>query len=99
MKADITYAGNLAYHEYRTGKIFIPPRHQFKSRDSFWATLLHELIHNTATKLGRSTCGDMADPIYHQEELIADLGASFLGNHFGLASTELENHASYLKHY
>ncbi len=44
-------------------------------------------------------CGDMADPIYHQEELIADLGASFLGNHFGLANTELENHASYLKHY
>ncbi len=26
LKADITYAGNLAYHEYRTGKIFIPPR-------------------------------------------------------------------------
>ena len=99
LNADITYAGNLAYHEYRTGKIFMPPRHQFKSRDGFWATLLHELIHNTATKLGRPICGDTADPIYHQEELIADLGAAFLGNHFGLASTELENHASYLKHY
>ena len=37
--------------------------------------------------------------IYHQEKLIADLGTSFLGNHFGLARTELENHASYLKHY
>ena len=99
LNKDITYTGNLAYHEYRTGKIYMPPRHQFKSRDGFWATLLHELIHSTATELERPICGDMADTVYHQEELIADLGASFLGNHFGLASTELENHASYLKHY
>lgn len=30
---------------------------------------------------------------------MADLGASFLGNHFGLGSTELEHHATYLEHY
>lgn len=79
----------------------MPRRSRFSSRDSYWSTLFHELCHWTgmADQLNRPHSGDRVDPIYHQEELIADLGASFLGNHFGLASTKLEHHASYLKHY
>jgi antirestriction protein ArdC len=77
----------------------MPYRGQFTSRDGFWATLFHELVHSTAKELKRSHSGDKDDPIYHREELVADLGASFLGNHFGLGSTELEHHATYLEHY
>jgi antirestriction protein ArdC len=99
INADITYGGNEAYHVFHTGKIYLPHRHQFKSRDSFWSTLFHELIHRTAEELNRPYSGDINDLIYHQEELVADIGASFLGNHFGLAKTELEHHASYLAHY
>ncbi|MBE9047278.1 hypothetical protein IQ255_23250 [Pleurocapsales cyanobacterium LEGE 10410] len=99
--ADISYGGNQAYHDYKKNKIYLPPSHQFTSRDGYWATLFHELIHWTATpdKLDRPCCGNLKNPIYHQEELVADLGASFLGNYFGLASIELEHHASYLSHY
>lgn len=97
--ADITFSGNQAYHVFQTGKIYLPHRYQFNSRDSFWSTLFHELVHSTAKELNRPHSGDMDDPIYHQEELVADIGASFLGNYFNLAKTELEYHASYLTHY
>ena len=96
---DVTYTGNQAYHDFRNSKIYLPHRRQFNSRDSFWSTLFHELVHSTAKELNRPHSGDLNDPIYHQEELIADIGASFLGNHFNLAKTELEHHASYLTHY
>ena len=43
--------------------------------------------------------GDRNDSSYHFEELIAELTAAYLGNEFGLASIELEHHASYLDHY
>ncbi len=101
LNADIIYGGNVACHELRTGRIRMPHRHQFTSRDSYWSTLFHELCHWTKAedKLDRPQAISTNDPIYHQEELIADLGASFLGNHFGLASTELEHHASYLQYY
>ena len=101
INADIIYGGNQAYHVYEKNKIYIPLSHQFTSREGYWATLFHELIHWTATpdKLDRPCCGDLKNPIYHQEELVADLGASFLGNYFGFASIELEHHASYLSHY
>lgn len=99
LNADITHVGNAAYHEIRTGKIFIPQKSQFTSDSGYWATLFHELIHWTGKELQRPKTGDMLDPSYHKEELIADLGASFLGNYFGLANTQLEHHASYLNYF
>jgi antirestriction protein ArdC len=99
LNTDIKYGGNKASHNFTTGQIQMPYRGQFVSRDGFWATLFHELVHSTAKELKRSYSGDKNDPIYHREELVADLGASFLGNHFGLGSTELEHHATYLEHY
>jgi antirestriction protein ArdC len=99
LNANIKYGGNQASHNFSTGQIRMPYRGQFTSRDGFWATLFHELVHSTAKELKRSYSGDKDDPIYHREELVADLAASFLGNHFGLGSTELEHHATYLEHY
>ncbi len=99
--ADISYGGNVAFYQPAKDIIRIPNRGQFNSRDSYWSTLFHELCHWTMIpkRLNRPHSGDINDPLYHREELIADLGASFLGNHFGLASIELEHHADYLKHY
>lgn len=99
LNVDIKYGGNQASHNFTTGQIQMPYQGQFTSKDVFWATLFHELVHSTAKKFQRPYTGDKDNPVYHREELVADLGAAFLGNHFGLVSTELEHHATYLEHY
>ncbi|NJL51031.1 MAG: DUF1738 domain-containing protein [Hydrococcus sp. SU_1_0] len=53
LNVDIKYGGNQASHNFTTGQIQMPYQGQFTSKDVFWATLFHELVHSTAKKLQR----------------------------------------------
>jgi antirestriction protein ArdC len=74
----------------------------FKDKESYYATVLHELTHWTrhATRLdrdfGRQRFGD---PGYAREELVAELGAAFLCTDLGITPEVREDHADYIGHW
>lgn len=89
---------------YSPGKDFIvvPSVEQFSTTEDYYGTVLHELVHWTGHKarldrgLDTSRFGDDA---YAFEELVAELGASFLCQHFGIHAGFREDHAKYLKNW
>ena len=74
----------------------------------YYSTLFHELTHSTghASRLARKSllenkgieaAGDTARKTYAEEELVAEMGTSFLNAHAGIAEDELSNSAAYLQ--
>jgi antirestriction protein ArdC len=85
----------------------MPERRFFTSEEAYYSTLFHELAHSTGheSRLARTSLleskgidaeGD-ARKTYAEEELVAEMGASFLCAHAGIIEAELENSAAYLQ--
>lgn len=88
----------MAFYEPKADAIEMPERHQFNDQIGFYATMLHELTHWTGheSRLAREfPKTDAADSVRANEELIAELGSSFLCAKAGLPYTT--QHASYIK--
>jgi antirestriction protein ArdC len=64
----------------------MPEKGQFRDRESYYATLLHETIHATGheSRLKRLTPARFGSENYAYEELVAELGAAMLCAHCGL---------------
>ena len=79
-------------------RIEMPRRERLVSPPAYYATLLHELIHWTGhpSRLARAFGHRFGDHAYAFEELVAELGAAFLGGHLGFVDAMLEEHADYL---
>ena len=77
-------------------EIHMPNKCDFKSIGDYYSTGLHELTHWTGHKnrLNRDFNGRFGDTAYAFEELIAELGSSFLCAHSGIDG-QLQ-HASYI---
>lgn len=72
-----------AYYDPTEDYINMPPIEQFESAEAYYATLFHEAIHSTghAKRLAREevvTPNKFGSIPYSHEELVAELGASFL---------------------
>lgn len=97
--ADIVHAAqDRAYFTPSADRIVLPLREQFETTAGYYGTALHELTHWTGheSRLNRESGIVFGDSKYAFEELVAELGATFLAAHFG---TELEphmEHTSYL---
>lgn len=80
-------------------QINMPHKGLFADECSYYATLLHENVHATGAKLrlNRDFGGRFGTESYAFEELIAELGASFLCAEFGLIEASIYNHAAYLQ--
>lgn len=78
--------------------ILMPAWEDFTGAEAYYATELHELTHWTghASRCNRNLEGSFGTQKYAKEELIAEMGAALLCQHFGISS-DLENHASYIK--
>ena len=80
----------------------MPPFEAFKDKESYYATILHELTHWTShkTRLDRSfNAKRFGDNGYAREELVAELGAAFLSADLGITPEIREDHAAYLAHW
>jgi antirestriction protein ArdC len=80
----------------------MPPFEAFKDRESYYSTILHEMIHATSHKsrLDRSfNAKKFGDNGYAREELVAELGAAFLSADLGITPEVREDHAAYLAHW
>ncbi|HVJ35176.1 MAG TPA: zincin-like metallopeptidase domain-containing protein [Terriglobia bacterium] len=99
--ADIRHGGDRAFYTPAHDFVQMPRFEQFRSSEDYYSTLFHEMTHWTKAEsrlnreFGRKRWGDEG---YAMEELVAELGASFLCADLGLepATTPRDDHASYL---
>jgi antirestriction protein ArdC len=97
--AVIRIGGTQAFYSAGVDAISMPPAEAFRDRDSYYATILHELTHWTRhpsrleRDFGRKRFGDEG---YAQEELVAELGAAFLCADLGVTLEPREDHAAYI---
>jgi antirestriction protein ArdC len=93
---------NSAYYSVPDDTIHIPKIEQFISKEEYYLTLFHELVHSTGHKkrLARKEICEAigkGSQAYGREELVAEMGASFLcaTAHIN-PSTFINNSAAYL---
>lgn len=97
--ATIQHGGNKACFIPSLDLIKMPQAGQFKTREAYWATLLHELVHWTAAegRIKRET-GIWGTDAYACEELVAEIGSAFLCAELGIPHETLQ-HPSYIDHW
>lgn len=89
---------NRAFYRPSDDSITLPIREQFTGVQPFYSTCFHELIHWTGhpNRLNREKGGKFGDEKYAFEELVAELGASFICSHLNFSDYITEN-AIYIK--
>ena len=97
----IKHYGNQAFYSPTSDTVRIAEPERFESRESYYATLFHELAHATghASRLDRglekkTAVFGTAD--YSREELVAEMGAAFLAAHAGIGPPTIEQSAAYI---
>jgi antirestriction protein ArdC len=90
-----------------TDSVHMPEKGYFESEEAYYSTLFHELAHSTghASRLARKSllenrgidaAGDTARKTYAEEELVAEMGASFLNAHECMIEVNLTISYSFL---
>ena len=79
----------------------MPKPERFEARDGYYATLFHELTHATghSSRLDRKLDTKRAafgSDSYTREELVAEMGASFLCGEAGILDSQLDQSAAYI---
>jgi len=98
---ELKYNNERAYYSVNLDYISIPRKELFEKAEEYYATLFHECIHSTGAKhrLDRKTVTQASffgSENYSKEELVAELGASFLSAIAGIEQKTLDNSASYI---
>jgi antirestriction protein ArdC len=90
-----------AYYKPAIDELFMPSINSFDNSEEYYSTLFHELIHSTLheSRLDRAAKYKNKDKEaqYAFEELIAELGGSYLCGLAGILEATHVNQASYLK--
>jgi antirestriction protein ArdC len=79
--ADIRFGGSRAFYSPSTDHIQMPPKPTFESVNGYYSTLLHEVTHWAQPRLGWKSS-------YALEELVAELGGTFLSAELGVPNSE-----------
>jgi antirestriction protein ArdC len=79
----------------------MPPKERFDHPEAYYATLFHELVHSTGheSRLGRPGITESIEfgkRTYSKEELVAEMGATFLCGQTGIENAVINNSASYI---
>lgn len=96
--ADIRHGGDKAFYQPALDFIQIPLYETFESAEAYAATLAHEAVHWSAhsSRLDRSIKNAFGTKDYAREELVAELGAAYLGADLGIFIEPRADHAAYL---
>jgi antirestriction protein ArdC len=91
-----------ACYRRQSDTIEMPAFARFDCPENFPLTLFHELIHSTGheSRLARKGIQEndgFGGKVYSQEELVAEMGAAFLGMEAGIVRDQHEQSAAYLK--
>ena len=95
-----TFHGSTACYSPLGDCISMPPIGSFESSLAFYATWAHEQAHSTGHKsrLNRPMEGQFGSASYAREELVAELASILIGCRLNIGC-DIQNHASYLKHW
>jgi antirestriction protein ArdC len=96
--AALSHGGDAAFYAPSVDRIQLPNKGTFNSEANYYATAFHELVHWTGAKhrLDRNLeKGRFGNPAYAFEELVAEMGAAFLCQDYGIQG-ELR-HAGYIQ--
>ena len=92
----------VACYRMATDTVNMPAIASFESAEAYYLTLFHELIHSSGhpKRLNRESLikhDGIGGKVYSQEELVAEMGAAFLGMETHIVSDDHEQSASYLQ--
>lgn len=87
-----------AYYAPGPDHVHMPAFALFHTTGAYLATMAHELCHWTgnAARLDRKICNGFGSKDYAFEELVAEIGAAFVGARLGIVGEHIDNHAAYL---
>lgn len=91
--------GAASYAPFRH-KVCIAEKKYYKSSEEYYSTLFHELVHSTGKKMERkNNYEEWGDHSYSKEEVVAETGAMFLCQYFGIEKDTSRNSQAYLQHW
>ena len=94
--------GEPSYNQ-ELDKIRMPSISAFNSADEYYSTLFHELSHSTGhrKRLNRNIRSHYGSDSYAEEEIVAEMSASFLSGIAGIDvySKTIDNSAAYIQHW
>ena len=95
-QARVDATATRAFYRRSDDTVYVPPRTWFADRETFYATLFHELAHWTGAphRLNREVGGRFGDPRYAFEELIAEMASAFVCARVGIP--HIDQAAAYL---
>jgi len=101
---EVLSGSERAYYSATVDKIVVPSSDDFvgtatsSAIESFCGVVLHELVHWTghSKRLARTFGASHGDANYAKEELVAELGATFLCADLGISTEPRADHAQYL---
>lgn len=102
-KPKIKFGGNQAFYSPTQDLVQMPKIENFKVVDRYYSTFFHELVHSTkndkrcGTDHFRKNSKAYGDKQYSWEELVAELGASYLCSEAGIFHKTVGQSAAYIK--
>jgi len=101
-KPKIEYKEQKAYYNPKEDYINLPQAESFSSEEEYYSTLFHEAIHSTGNekRLNRfegEYKNHFGDESYSKEELIAEIGSSFLSGISQIEHKTLQNSTAYIQ--
>jgi len=98
----VNFGGASASYSPNLDRINMPNIENFGNTSEFYSTFFHEIVHSTGhkTRLNRdgiTKFDGFGSHQYSKEELIAEMGASFLSAHAGIIDDTLTNSAGYIQ--
>lgn len=87
------------YYSPSKHSVHMSHKTRFRSTESYYDTLAHELAHSTGPALGRDMSGGFGSVSYSREELTAEMASVFICQELGMKHDPLshENHAAYME--
>lgn len=98
-KPIIKHNFSRCYYSPAEDYISLPKIDDFDSMEEYYSSLFHELIHWTAKdgRTGRIKSPDYGEEEYSFEELVAELGSSYLSALCGIFPSVVENQSAYIQ--
>ena len=96
----VVTGGTTPLYDYGLDAVRVPEASRFRTDESYYSALFHELGHATGHPKRLARCGETHDgfgsPAYSREELVAEVTAAYLCGEAGIGPATVEMNASYL---
>lgn len=98
-KPEISEGGGQASYSSSIDKVCVPKKEKFKSVPAWYSTLFHELVHSTghSNRCDRDMGNWFGTDPYAKEELVAEMGATFLCGIAGIEKDTIDNSKAYIQ--